>query len=203
MTAASTTTAALTGGVALLERAMAYTLGGLALVTADAMTAPSPCREWDLRGLLLHMNASLQAVHEAITLGHLRLDEAGYPDPDGDFGDPTTDPVASLRARGCAMIGGWANAQAPGDIFIADRVLTPGIVAATGAVEVAVHGWDVARACGQDRPIPAELADELLELCTLVVTDGDRPTRFATPLDLPGGAGPSERLLCFLGRHPR
>ena len=39
---AGNATAALTGGVELLERAMAYTLGSLQLVTPAAMSRPRP-----------------------------------------------------------------------------------------------------------------------------------------------------------------
>ena len=192
---AGATSAVVTGGVALLERAMAYTLGGLLLVTPGAMSDPTPCDDWDLRALLLHMNDSLLTLHEAIAVGHL--------DDDDDYGDPALDPVASLRNRACAMIGAWANARDPGDISIVDRVLTPGIVAAAGAVEVTVHGWDVARACGQDRPLPRSLAEELLDLCQLLVSDADRPTRFAPRTDLTMEPGsPSDRLVAFLGRRP-
>jgi len=194
---AGATSTVVTGGVALLERAMAYTLGGLLLVTPGAMSNPTPCDDWDLRALLLHMNDSLLTLHQAIAVGHLDDDN------DDDYGDPGLDPVASLRNRGCRMIGAWANARDPGDISIVDRVLTPGIVAAAGAVEVTVHGWDVARACGQDRPVPRALAEELLELCPLFVRDADRPTRFAPRVDLtPALDSPSDRLVAFLGRDP-
>ena len=192
---------ALTGGFALLERAMGYTLGGLVLVGPEDMAAKTPCAAWDLRTLLLHMNHSLLTLHHAVAAGHLDLDAAG--DPEADYGDPAVDPVASLRNRACRMIGAWANAPAPGGISIADRQLTPGIVAAAGAVEVAVHGWDVARACGQDRHVPAALAEELLDLSPLFVRDADRPTRFAPRLDLSSDLdSPSDRLVAFLGRRP-
>jgi uncharacterized protein (TIGR03086 family) len=199
---------AVTGGVALLERAMSYTLGGLLLVTPEAMSKPTPCSEWDLRALLLHMNDSLLTLHEAIAVGHLDLEQASEPGhPHADYGNPTLDPVASLRNRACQMIGAWANAPDPDDISIADRALTPGILAATGAVEVAVHGWDVARACGQDRPVPAALAEELLDLCHVLVSDADRPARFAPRLDTSPELGsmrdPGDRLVAYLGRQPR
>lgn len=211
MSTGSTTTV-VTGGVALLERAMAYTLGGLLLVTPEAMTNPTPCDGWDLRALLLHMNDSLLTLHEAIAFGHVDIDSnihgnihgAGeLGDPHADYGDPVLDPVASLRNRACRMIGAWANAHGPRDISIADRALTPGIVAAAGAVEVAVHGWDVSRACGQDRQVPAALAEELLDLSPLFVLDADRPSRFAPRLDLSSDLdSPSDRLVAFLGRRP-
>jgi uncharacterized protein (TIGR03086 family) len=206
-------TTALTGGVALLERAMAYTLGGLLLVTPDAMVAPTPCDGWDLRALLAHMNESLLTLHEAIAVGHLDLDipdhgnpdldrAAGPGDPDAHYGDPVLDPVSTLRSRACRMMAAWVAVDGPGEITIADRGLAPGIVAATGAVEVAVHGWDVARACGAARPLPAELAEQLIGLCRLVVDGDDRPARFGTPVAVPPYAGPSDQLLAFLGRTP-
>jgi uncharacterized protein (TIGR03086 family) len=194
-------TAALTRDVALLERAMGYTLGSLLLVTPDAMSNPTPCSAWDLRALLLHMNESLLTLHEAITMG--RLDLVATASPNADYGDPERDPVASLRNRACQMIGSWAaGAVEPRQIAIADRELAAGLVAATGAVEVAVHGWDVARACRQDRPVPPALAEELLVLGSMLVDDGDRPTRFADPVPLPTPASPSDRLVALLGRRP-
>jgi uncharacterized protein (TIGR03086 family) len=197
------TATVVTGGVALLERAMGYTLGGLLLVTPDAMSSATPCSDWDLRALLLHMNDSLLALHEAIAVGHLDLEPtADAGSPHADYGDPSLDPVASLRNRACRMVGAWANARAPGDIAIADRALSPGIVAATGAVEVAVHGWDVARACGKDHPVPPALAAELLDLCEVLVRDADRPTRFARAVDATALASPSDQLIAYLGRSP-
>jgi uncharacterized protein (TIGR03086 family) len=198
-------TTVVSGGVALLERAMGYTLGSLLLVTPDAMSRATPCDEWDLRALLLHMNGSLQTLHEAIADGRVGLDVSRDPGgPSADYGDPARDPVATLRNRGCAMIGAWANAGDPGDIAIADRPLSAGIVAAAGAVEVAVHGWDVARACGQDCPVPPELAEELLDLCRLLVHDADRPTCFAAPIEFSRGrSSPSDQLVGYLGRRPR
>jgi uncharacterized protein (TIGR03086 family) len=196
---AGNTSPVVTGGVALLERAMGYTLGGLLLVTPAAMSNTTPCVEWDLRALLLHMNASLATLHEAIAVGHVGLTEASS----DDYGDPAVDPVACLRNRACRMIGAWANATAPGDISIAGRSLSAGLVAATGAVEVAVHGWDVSRACGRDEPLPPALAEELLDLCRLLVRDADRPASFAARVDQSLDLGsPSDRLVAFLGRRP-
>jgi uncharacterized protein (TIGR03086 family) len=200
MTAGSTASA-LTGGVALLERAMAYTLGSLRLVTPEAMDNPTPCADWDLRALLGHMNDSLRALQEAIAEQYVELDPpADTGEADGG-GDPA-DLVAALRNRACGMIGAWANAREPGEVAIADRTLTPSVVAATGALEVAVHGWDVARACGYCRPIPPALAEELLELSPLLVRGKDRATRFADSIEPGPSAEPSDRLVAFLGRRP-
>ena len=188
-------------GVALLERAMGYTLGSLQLVTPESLGNPTPCRDWDLRTLLLHMNESLQALHEAIAIGHLELDPSlDVTDVYADYGDPMRDPVASLRNRACHMVGAWMSPSAPHVVSIADRCVTADVVAAAGAIEVAVHGWDVAAACGVDRPIPDALALHLLELCDVFVDDTDRPDRFGPEHPCRPGTVPSDRLLALLGR---
>jgi len=68
-------------------------------------------------------------------------------------------------------------------------------------LEITVHGWDVAWACGMDRPIPAPLAGELLVLAAEVVAAEDRPGRFAAPVEPGVDAAPGERLVAFLGRR--
>jgi uncharacterized protein (TIGR03086 family) len=193
------TPAAQAGGIRLLERALAYTSESLSLVTAASLDRPTPCTEWDVGELLTHMNDSLLALHEAIAIGQVNLapvDEValgGRPDAQGL--------VAALRGRGCRMMGAWAVAQGNGPVAVGDAPLSSGIITAAGALEVAVHGWDVAAAHGCRLPIPAPLANELLDLAPLLVTDADRPGRFGAPL-LPADAGPGTRLLAFLGREP-
>lgn len=188
-------TASLIGGVGLLERAIGYTLGSLQLVTPQAMSRPSPCLDWDLHALLQHMNDSLKALHEAVDVGHIDLAARNY-------GDPAASPVATLRNRACSMLGAWANADDRAWVSVEGCPVTSSVVTATGALEIAVHGWDVAQACGRPRPIPDALADDLLPLADLLVTDTDRPGRFAAPVDVPPWVHPGELLVAFLGRDP-
>lgn len=186
--------AAAIGGIALLERAINYTLGCLPLVTPAALSRPTPCADWDLRTLLTHLEDSLDALSEAVDAGVVHLD--------GVQSDPAVDPVASVRNSATRLLGALAGARDQLEISIGGCPLTTGIVASTGAVEVAVHGWDIARACGVDRPIPAVLAEEMLDLSALLVSAADRPVRFAAPVDVPPPADPGDRLVGFLGRRP-
>jgi uncharacterized protein (TIGR03086 family) len=77
------------------------------------------------------------------------------------------------------------------------------VVAVAGALEMAVHGWDIAQACGRDLSIPAGLAERLLASCPLLVGAGDRHSRFAPAVPVPRSAGPGDRLVALLGRQPR
>jgi uncharacterized protein (TIGR03086 family) len=119
--------------------------------------------------------------------------------------DPADGPAAVVplvRDRAVRLLGAWANGPATGSVLVEEAVLSAPLVAGAGALEVTVHGWDVARACGGDRPIPADLADELFDLAVLMVRPGDRVGRFARPVAVAGDAPPDARLLAFLGRTP-
>lgn len=61
---------------------------------------------------------------------------------------------------------------------------------------MAVHGWDIAQACGDNRPIPATLAVSLIAICPLLVTDADRYPQFAPAIAAPRSAAPSDQLRC-------
>src|SRR6266498_2607543 len=177
------------GGVALLERATGYTLGSLHLVTPAAMERPTPCRDWDLRALLAHMDDALVALQEAVDLACVDLDGS---DGAGEVAGGL-DPVARLRDRACRLLGSSTGGHE----------LPASVLTSAGALEIAVHGWDVAQACGRRRPIPPSLASELLVIAPFLVSEADRPMRFAPPVDLPSSASPSDKLIAYLGREPR
>jgi uncharacterized protein (TIGR03086 family) len=189
-------TAPLLDGVGLLERAVDYALGSLEEVCGADLARPTPCADWDLRALLDHVNDGLLALHEAAALGQV------YPDIGDYAAGPSVDPVAVLRDRATRLVGAWTLPAPRREVAFGDLSLTTAIVTTTGALEVAVHGWDVARACGADRTIPAALADDMLDVVPLLVAAADRPFRFAAAVEPPFGAVPGDRLVAFLGRHP-
>ena len=178
---------------ALLERAVGYTRTSLMLVTDERMGAATPCAGWDLAALLRHMDDSLAAFSEAADLGYVA------PEPTAP-----TDPAAvvdSLKARACALLAAWSAEPAPAQTSVAGHSMPLPLLAGAGALEITVHGWDVAAACGSSRPIPDALAGLLLEVSDLVVGQPDRSTRFADPVAVPLGADASTRLLALLGRR--
>jgi hypothetical protein len=76
-------------------------------------------------------------------------------------------------------------------------------MAATAALEIAVHGWDITRACGRCQPIPPVLATDLLVIAAVLVPGTGRHPLFAAPVTVAAPASPSDRLAAFLGRTPR
>lgn len=183
------------GGVMLLERAMSYTLGSLLLATDTVLARPTPCSQWDVHRLLIHMGDSLAVLCDAA--------DVRWTDPDPEaHGSVAAGLVATIRARSCPLLGAWAGAQRPSLVSVGGRPLPSTIIAGAGAIEVAVHGWDLAVGCGRQRPMPPSLAEELLDLAMLMVTEADRPGRFASPVPVPRAATSTDRLVAYLGRDP-
>jgi uncharacterized protein (TIGR03086 family) len=193
--------AALSGGVALLERALGYALGQLHAVTSADLARPTPCPQWDLRGLLMHMDDSLIALQEALDLACVGPPASDGAEPAYGPADSAISLVGGLRGHASRLLGALAEA---GEelVWVGGFPVPVSIVTSAGAVDVAVHGWDVARACGRVQPIPERLATEMLRISPLLISCADRPALFAAPVPVPDLASASDRLVAYLGREP-
>jgi uncharacterized protein (TIGR03086 family) len=180
-------TTALAGAVELLERSLGYTRVALAGVTDARLAAPTPCRGWTLRDLLAHMDDSLDAFAEAAG-GRVALTPAR-----------SAPPVVVLQQKACSLLGLWSGEGPPG-VRVGGVDLATDLLVATAALEITVHGWDVAQATGAGTPIPEELAHHLLPVAHVVVSEIDRGIRFAAALPEPIDATADVRLRAFLGR---
>jgi uncharacterized protein (TIGR03086 family) len=186
----------------LLADAISYALGNVEPVTPDLLARPTPCREWDLRMLLQHGCESLAALEEGFATGCVRLAAAGdCPDGGGpDASRPAAGgPAGVFVTRARSLLACWARAGSPA-VAIGGLPLAAEVVAAAGALEIAVHGWDVAQASGSRLAIPPSLAARLLQVAPLLVTGTDRPQLFAAPVAVRCEASASEKLTAFLGR---
>ena len=114
-----------------------------------------------------------------------------------------SDPARAFRDRAARLLGACASPVREHEVVhIADRLLPAGAMASAGALEIAMHGWDISRACGRCQPIPRTLAADLLAIAPLLIPGTDRHPLFAAPVSVPPEAGPSDRLAAFLGRTP-
>jgi uncharacterized protein (TIGR03086 family) len=191
--------AKLTAAPGLLGHAVSYALASAGHATPQLLPRATPCEGWDLRTLLLHVSDSLDVLTQAMRAGHVGLGPPPAPEPSAG-----ADPLACLRRHARDLLGACAAASAEERLVaIADRELTASMVTAAGAIEIAVHGWDISVACGIRRPIPAALAAELLPLAPLLIPRATRAGLFADPVPVPEPACPGDRLVAFLGRRPR
>lgn len=164
----------------LLRQAVGYALGCVDQVPPDGLRRPTPCRAWDLDALLCHLYESVCALREAAQDGEVALLPAA---------PPPADPVAAVRRGARVLLDGWRE-RPPGEcaqVRVGGMPLPSGTVAFIGAVELAVHGWDIAQACGTPRPIPVPLALAILRRSPLL-TGGPALSRGAVRPSRPAGA---------------
>jgi uncharacterized protein (TIGR03086 family) len=186
------------GATGLLAGAISYALGACALIGPGELTLPTPCPDWDLAMLLAHLGDSMADLETALRTGCL--------DPDRPPGPPGADLVEEVRDRAAQLLCAAYGYMGPERfVTIGGLPMPAGLVACTGAVEIAVHGWDVTAAraragCPSGPPIPAPLATRMLRICPLLVSG--REGLFAVPVEVPAQASPGDRLVSYLGRHP-
>jgi uncharacterized protein (TIGR03086 family) len=186
------------GATGLLAGAISYALGACALIGPGEMTLPTPCPEWNLALLLGHLGDSMADLEMAIRTGRL--------DSDDPAAQAEGDPVEVLRDRAAQLLcASYCYADPECLVTIGGLPMPAGLVTCTGAVEIAVHGWDVMAALaradrGRGAPIPAALATRMLRLGPLLMAG--REGLFAVPVEVPAQASPSDRLVGYLGRRP-
>ncbi len=186
-------------GVELFDRAVAYMRGVLAGLSFDAdfdLFAPTPCHRWTIGDLLEHLDDSLEALEAAAAYGNVDVATREHPSDTVGLGLGLVDRV---RHRTGTALGAWVTDTSE-RVTIADAALCSATLVAVGALEVAVHGTDLARAAHLSMALPGDLADELLAVAPLVVTDADRGVRFAPAVTVAYDARPAERLLAYTGR---
>jgi uncharacterized protein (TIGR03086 family) len=201
----------LPGAIGLLAGAVSYMLGVCAPLGPGEMALPTPCPHWDLARLLSHLCESMADLEATLRTGRLDLD--------GPPGRTGGDPVEALRDRAAELLcAGYCYGGPDRFVTVGGLPIPAGVVACTGAVEIAVHGWDVSAAraragraragrgsAGRERdvqeaPIPAALATRMLRLGPLLVAG--REGLFGVPVEVPVEASPGDRLVGYLGRHP-
>src|SRR5579863_1117878 len=199
------------GATGLLAGALRYALSVCALVKPTELASPTPCAEWDIGTLLWHLGESVADLEAGLRTGSL---DDGWPEgpalarpqpgapllAGNGVADPSG-PLEVLRERAAELLCAcYDGGPAERFVVVGGLPLPTGIVACTGAVEIAVHGWDVSAALGRGGSIPAALATRLLVLWPLLETS--REGLFAAAVPVSPEAGPGDRLLGYLGRDP-
>jgi uncharacterized protein (TIGR03086 family) len=180
--------------VAVLDSAVTWTHSCLQSARTSPLHLPTPCGDWDLGDLLVHMDESLVAIAEAAEVGRVVVDPQPGPLPD------TGQLVDRVVQRACRTRAAWQQRLTSAPVSVGDLPLGRDTVALVSALEIAVHGWDVAVATGQDRLLPEDLAARLYDVALAVVTPEERGQRFGPVVPVPGSAPASARLLGHLGR---
>jgi uncharacterized protein (TIGR03086 family) len=185
------------GGTGLLEQAISYAVEAALDVTPALLPRPTPCRGWNLEMLLRHASESLAALRDGTVTGHIGLIPAA---PDRD---PAADLARIFRDRAGRLLAAKSTADGRCQaVDIGDLALPAVVMECAGAIEIAVHGWDISQACGQRRQIPDALAASLLAIVPLLIPETGRHPLFSPPVRATAQAGLGDRLAAYLGREP-
>src|SRR5215470_16126890 len=134
---------------------------------------PTPCTEWDVRALLSHVIGTLwlaeclftsQAPRFAMSPGGLPADDLGGDDPAAAYAEAS---AAALAAAGTGDALTRVHATPLGDM--------PGpALAGFTTLDIAVHGWDLAKATGQPASLDDAVAGHVLAFAEQAVTEETR-----------------------------
>jgi uncharacterized protein (TIGR03086 family) len=187
--------------LALLARALDQTGAIIARARPDQATMPTPCRSWDVRTLVNHV---VQDVRQ-FTAGASGQDQQWEDDSDV-VGD---DWAGAYREAADQLLAAWRREGA------LDRMvkLPFGEVPAVWQVgqqitDLAVHGWDVAKATGQPTDLDPEVGQLALDwggenLKPQFRGDEASGRVFGTEVPVDTDAPLYDRLAGYFGRDPR
>lgn len=177
-----------------LDRALAATGAVVAGIQADQWAAPTPCTELDARGVLNHLVRG-----NLLFVAIIRDEPRPVPGEDHLGGDP----LAAFQRAGAQLREVFRRPGVLESVYTAPFGTAPGVVMVhVRIVENLIHGWDLARATGQPRSFPDDVAGRALTRSRKNLTS--RPAGpgapFAAEVPVPVDAPAVDRLAGFLGR---
>jgi uncharacterized protein (TIGR03086 family) len=169
-------------------------------VTPEHYDVATPCAEWNTRALLNHVLGTLALGARLLGDAEPKVNmvPGGLPDMDLVGGDP----VKAYRVGVDELL-----AVADGDALTRSHA-TPlgampgGVLGGFTTLDIAVHGWDLAKATGQPANLDDDLADEVLAFARQTIADTTRAPRIGPEVAASPGASATDRLVAFLGRRP-
>ncbi|MBI2371284.1 MAG: TIGR03086 family protein [Deltaproteobacteria bacterium] len=177
--------------IELFETEVQETRRIVAAVTPDQLTTPTPCSEWDVQALLNHMNGSANYLTTFLT---------------GSGPAGATGSTSALDAYDAATGAALKAAKAPGALEKKNQgpmgEMTGAQMMSFAFVDFFIHGWDLAKATGQN----ATLNPKLIEPCHNIVAPAIEFARqakaFGPEVKVPADARPQDKLLGLTGRKP-
>ena len=177
------------------ERAIDQTGEIVAGVTPDQLTKPTPCADWDVRALLNHTISGVYMFDDAaqekeFDTSRFSKDLVGT-DPADSYEQGAAKLKTTVRQSGL-LDRNWTMpfGATPGQIAIS-----------IATVESVIHGWDIAKATGQQPNFDAELTEVATQAAQLFPPDIARaPGVFGPEKECAPDAPMEDRLAAFLGR---
>ncbi|MCM6774922.1 TIGR03086 family metal-binding protein [Nocardia sp. CDC159] len=182
-----------------MESAAAALESVVAGIADEQLELPTPCADTTVRDLLVHVVGLTEAFRQAATKGSVGRSEPPQVGPQAPL---VADWRTRIPAQLKALVAAWRDPAAWEGETEAGGVTMPAAVMALVALdEVIVHGWDLARATGQDyHPAAADLT-LLLDFLREFPSEGT-PGMFGPHVPVPADAPLLHRVLGRTGRDP-
>jgi uncharacterized protein (TIGR03086 family) len=175
------------------ERRASAFIDKVAATAPEQWDAPSPCEDWTARDVVRHV-VETQGVFQGFVGREMGELPSVDDDPEGAVRAATGRTLSDLNDpdRAAETFEGMMGTSSFEDAV--DRFL---------AADLVIHGWDLARATGQDDTIhPTDLA-EMREAVKAFPAEAMRgPGAFGPEVEVPDDASDQDKLLGFLGRRP-
>jgi uncharacterized protein (TIGR03086 family) len=169
-------------------------------VDDDQLGAATPCAGWPVAVLLDHLLALTAAFTAA---AHKDSSLASRPEPNGSL---PVDWMSQLHERLDALVTAWRAPQAWEGETEAGGVTMPADVMGVVALdELVLHGWDLARATGQQfQADPAGVQASLGFAASMSEPEqqAGREGLYGPVVAIPSDASELDQLLGFAGRDP-
>lgn len=177
--------------VELYQSAVENTRGIIANITPEQMDSSTPCSDWNVQTLVEHMVGG--AAYFAASLAG----EEPQPPPDGgspaDSYDTLTKKVLEGAATPDAMEKKYATpfGEMSGGEFMFGAFM-----------DTFVHGWDLAKATGQDTSLNGDLAGIVFHGMGPMMDGMRQSGNFGGAVSVSEDASIQDKMLAMLGRQP-
>jgi uncharacterized protein (TIGR03086 family) len=185
-----------------IEPAIRVLIGLIEGVRNDQLTAPTPCRECTLGGLIDHVSGFSMTFTAAA--GESQLDSGG-PGPAADASGLEDDWRIQIPERLVSLAAAWRSESAwSGMTQAGGRDLPAEMAGVITLDEVLVHGWDISVASGQDFTCDPLLVQAAYDFVTATVAQSPQgsPGLFGPPVPIPDGEPLLYQLIGLTGRDP-
>ena len=185
-------------GPALMAAAATETARVVGNVNAAELDSKTPCTGWDLRTLLNHTilwtaySAEQRAYGRSVAEDLMSRDFTAEPGFAADY-----------QAQVARAVQAWSDPKAwEGSRGVMGSETPAAEIAAMLISETVLHGWDIARATGQDYHCDAGLAEALLKTVEAQGEMFRQYQGFANIVPVPDDADAFDRALGLSGRDP-
>ena len=165
---------------------------------------PTPCSQWDVRGLLNHLIGGLEFTAGSIAGNPPNLRIA---DADSSYIDEQ-DVAVLIEAYHTVLDRVLQSASEPGALggivstpYFGEMPVSQIFVGTT--MDQFIHGWDLAKATGQDTALDAGLVEFASGMLSSGSADMGRQAGFIGPeITVPDNSSPQDKLIAYMGRQP-